>query len=100
MAGEFYTHALWRVKEGKQKQFVEAWNALAQVFMKLPGTGQGTLIQSISDPALFYSFGPWEGLDAIEAMRRDPDAQKVIQDVRELCDVAVPGSYRLVLQVG
>jgi quinol monooxygenase YgiN len=100
MAGEFYTHALWRVKEGKQEQFVEAWKTLAQVFMKLPGTGQGTLIQSISDPALFYSFGPWESVDAIEAMRRDPDALRAIQDLRELCEEATPGSYRLVLQVG
>ena len=100
MTEMFYTHALWRVKPGHQDEFVEAWKALGQVFARLPGSGQGTLIQSISDATLFYSFGPWSSLEAIEAMRGNADAQKGIQRIRELCDEAVPGSYRVVGQVG
>ena len=46
MTDEFYTQALWRVKPGRQEEFVEAWKSLGQIFAKLPGSGQGTLIQS------------------------------------------------------
>jgi heme-degrading monooxygenase HmoA len=99
MTNKFYTHALWRVKPGQQPQFVEAWTALGQIFAKLPGCGPGTLIQSISDATLFYSFGPWSSLQAIEAMRRDPDALNGIQRVKELCDEAVPGTYQVVGEV-
>ena len=99
MTEQFYTHALWRVKPGQQEVFVEAWKALGQIFAKLPGSGKGTLIQSISDDTLFYSFGPWSSLESIEGMRRDADARKGIQRLEELCDEAAPGTYRVVGQV-
>jgi len=100
MADKFYTHALWRVKPGREGEFIEAWKALGAIFAKLPGSGQGTLIQSVSDPALFYSFGPWNSLEAIEAMRSDPASQNGIHKLRDLCDEAMPGTYRVAGEVG
>jgi heme-degrading monooxygenase HmoA len=101
MEGQYYTHALWRVKTGQEERFVEAWKALAQVFSGLPGSsGRGTLIRSVSDPTLYYSFGSWASLEAIEAMRSDPASRESIQQLRELCEEAVPGTYRVVLEVG
>lgn len=34
MDSKVYTHAMWRVKPGKQQEFIGAWDAMAQVFKK------------------------------------------------------------------
>jgi hypothetical protein len=95
-----YTHALWRVKEGKADEFVAAWNRLPEVFAKLaePPVG-GTLIKSLDDPHVFYSFGPWRGLAAVSAMRADSDCQEAFRRLVELCDEAQPGAYRLIADI-
>jgi hypothetical protein len=68
-----YTLALWRVKEGREVEFVEAWKGLSDYFLDLPNPpGTGTLIRSAEDPRLFYSFGPWRSLEDIQRMRSDP----------------------------
>lgn len=96
----YYTHAMWKVKEGKEEEFVRAWEALGYVFTALPNASKhGTLIQSVTDPTLFYSFGPWESLEAISAMRSDPQAQLAIRAVVDLCEQATPGNYRVVRQI-
>jgi quinol monooxygenase YgiN len=70
------------------------------VFAQLPHplNGKGTLIQSLTEPGLFYSFGPWESLADIQAMRDHPQAQESINQLRALCTEATPGSYRLVAE--
>src|SRR5437870_13550836 len=95
----YYTHALWRVKPGNEDAFIAAWKAIGDAFSALPGVGHGTLIQSLTDPALFYSFGPWNSLEDIQAMRSDPAAQEAMRKARELCEEAAPGSYRLIAHV-
>ncbi|HYO49774.1 MAG TPA: antibiotic biosynthesis monooxygenase [Chloroflexia bacterium] len=100
MEEAFYTHALWRVKPGHEEEFIAAWKALADAFSHLPDPpSHGTLIQSLTDPTLFYSFGPWDKLEDIEAMREDPQARQAIQDVMALCTEATPSSYRVVAEI-
>jgi heme-degrading monooxygenase HmoA len=97
----FYTHALWRVQEGREAEFIEAWCAMGDLFSGLTSaTGQGLLIQSITDPTLFYSFGPWDSLEEIQAMRANPTAQEAMRRVMSVCIEATPGAYRVVAQVG
>lgn len=101
MTETIYTLGVWRVKPEHEAEFVTAWKALGQIFAQLPAppNGVGTLIQSMTEPALFYSFGPWPSLEAVQAMRQDPAAQAGIDRLRELCTEAIPGSFRLVAQV-
>ena len=95
-----YTLGVWRVKPGNETAFIAAWRALSRIFADLPQPpgGKGTLIQSLSDPTLFYSFGPWSSLDAIQAMRGNQQAQAGIAALRELCTEATPGSFRVVAE--
>ena len=95
-----YTLGVWKVKAGQEAAFIAAWKQLGEMFRELeqpPGTG--TLIQSLSDPALFYSFGPWTRLEDVEEMRSNPRAQAAIQRLIALCTEATPGTFRVVAEV-
>jgi heme-degrading monooxygenase HmoA len=59
-----YTLAAWRVQEGRQQAFISAWKGLGEAFNSLSDPpGKGVLIQSTSDPTLFYSFVPWNSME-------------------------------------
>lgn len=98
MRGDFYTLGVWRVKPGKHGEFIGAWQSLGTIFKHLPHppSGKGTLVQSVADPNLFYSFGPWETVDHVQAMRENQEAQRGIQALRELCTEAIPGTFHIV----
>lgn len=70
---------------------------IGKIFAELPDppAGRGTLIQSLGDPALFYSFGPWSRLEDVEAMRENARAQEAIGRLTALCTDASPGSFRV-----
>ena len=97
MPPEVMTLGMWRIKPEQQAAFVSAWKRLGETFARLPHPpGKGTLVQSTSDPTLFYSFGPWSSLTDIEAMRSNPEAQTAITALKALCTEAIPGAYRVV----
>lgn len=100
MNNQVYTHARWYVKEDRQDEFIAAWQSLGSIFGALPHppVGKGVLVQSTSDPKLFYSFGPWQSVEHVENMRNDPDAQAGIHRLVELCTEASPGTFRVVAE--
>ncbi len=99
MTEQVYTLGEWHVKEGRQEGFIAAWKALGEVFGDLEEPpGRGTLVQSASDPLLFYSWGPWPSMEAVEAMREDPRAQEGIGEIVAHCTEATPGAFRVVAE--
>ena len=100
MAEQIFTLGVWRVAPESQADFIEAWKDLGEVFSRLPSPpiGKGTLLQSLAEPDLFYSFGPWPSLEAVQSMRENPAAQTGIERIRQLCTEAVPGSFRVVAE--
>jgi len=101
MESDIYTVGVWKVKLGQQAEFIAAWKALGDYFYSLPKPpGPGTLVQSLDDPALFYSFGPWRSLEDIQAMRSDPRTPEKIGKLAALCEEAKPGAFRVVASVG
>ena len=97
---DIYTLARWRVKAGKEDAFVEGWKNLGRFFASLPNPpGPGTLVQSVEDPSLFHSFGPWRSLDDVEAMRDHAEFDEALARLRVLCEEATPGAYRVVARV-
>lgn len=101
MKEAYYTHALWHVKEGKINEFIAAWQQFGKALSQVPNSPpvQGTLVQSLSDPLVFYSFGPRESLEDINAMRSDEGVKKALAVILELCQEAKPGNYKTVLQL-
>ena len=100
MEDPVYTLGVWRIKERHEAEFVAAWKDLGRVFASLPQppSGKGLLIQSTTDPTLFYSFGPWRRAEDIAAMRADASAQSGIKRIRGLCIEATPGTFRFVAE--
>jgi hypothetical protein len=98
MTGKIYTLAQWRVASGRETDFVNAWKALGTVFRGLPRppTGEGTLLQSLAEPTLHYSFGPWGSAEDVAAMRKDDNAKEAIRQVMACCDEALPGAFRVI----
>ena len=96
-----YTHAMWKVKPGMQEKFITAWEQLAKLFSSLPQppVEKGVLIQSLNDQTLYYSFGPWEKMDDLTAMRNNEDVQKAMQQLRQLCEEMTPGAYKLIREI-
>ncbi len=100
MRDGFYTLASWHIQEGQEEKFVRIWkDELAHAFSNANPKAQGTLIQSLEDPRQFYSFGPWESLEEMEAARRDEQVRAAIGKLLALCDSATPGPYRVVLTI-
>lgn len=96
----YYTLGKWKVKKENEAKFVESWSKLGEVFGKLNEPPlYGTLIQSIDDPTLFYSFGPWTSLESINHMRSDTASMAAIKEVMSFCDEAAPGNYKLVKEI-
>ena len=100
MSDRFYTLALWRVKEGHEDEFLRVWREeLASAFRNVDPAAQGTLIQSLEDPHLFYSFGPWDSLEQMQIARSDPHTRAALGHLIALCDEAKPGPFRVVLTI-
>jgi hypothetical protein len=97
MSDEIYTLGAWKVKEGSESEFVDAWRALGAHFGDLPNPpGVGTLLQSINDPRQFYSFGPWRSIGDVVEMRETVGTAEEIAKLVALCDEANPGTFRVV----
>ncbi len=100
MGDGFYTLASWYIQEGREEEFLRIWKEeLAGAFLKANPKAHGTLIQSLEDPRQFYSFGPWESLEQMEAARRDAQVRVAIGKLLAVCDRATPGPYRVVLTI-
>ena len=101
MADQPYTLARWHVAAGNEDAFVAAWHELAAFFLSLKAPPRwGTLLRSVDDPRLFYSFGPWPSMETIAAMRGHPGAAGAIGRLEALCAEAELGTYLVAATAG
>jgi heme-degrading monooxygenase HmoA len=99
--GQLYTHGRWVVKEGQQIAFESAWRDLAEwTNANIEGAvaGEARLLQDLDDPRLFYSFGPWETLEKVDAWRATAGFQERVTRIRELIESFEPRTMRVVVQ--
>ncbi|MGD8406911.1 MAG: antibiotic biosynthesis monooxygenase [Anaerolineales bacterium] len=83
---QLYTLGTWKVKLGKEAEFVEAWQAFADwTSLNQPGAGEGILLQNEDRPDLFISFGPWESAENVVHWRAQPEFQDFLSNARDLC---------------
>lgn len=67
---DMFTYGRWTVVEGKDEDFIRAWNDLAQwTSDNIEGAGWAKLLRDGEDRNLFLSFGTFDNLEAIQAWR-------------------------------
>jgi hypothetical protein len=97
MNDEFYTLALWKIKDGNEDEFLYVWeNELVSEYLKFNPYSRATLIQSMENPNLYYSFDPWASLDRMQSARSDIKVRSALSKLVALCVEAKPGTFKKV----
>lgn len=100
MEGQPFTLARYRVKTGREEDFMERWRDLVRAFYRLPASPLwGTLIRSRSNAQEFYAFGPWREDAHVAAMRADPTIKQAFARIAELCEDMDSGDYTVIEHV-
>ena len=81
-----YTHGMWHVKEGREEEFVAAWQAFAQMGMDIAGAQGVRLIQDLDRKNIFFSFGGWDTVEKVQAFREDQAFQAAVDKMSEMLD--------------
>lgn len=95
-----YTHVTWRAKPGREQEFIDAWNALGDLFSALEQPPiEVTLIRRADDGTLFQSIGSWRSLEDAQAVSDSPAAMDALANIARLCDEGMPSVYEVVRRV-
>jgi len=91
-----YTHTTWRVKPGREDDFVERWAEWAD-WSHLEGLHEDALLlRDLESPQTFVSFGPWASIDVIRGWRARPGYQERVERLREVLDSFEPRTLDVV----
>ena len=84
---QVFTHGRWVVKPGREDDFVAAWRDFADwTTANIEGSSRAWLLRDRGQPNRFFSFGPWESLEAIEMWRARPEFQERVGGIQELLE--------------
>jgi heme-degrading monooxygenase HmoA len=88
---EPWTHGRWRVKPGREQEFVEAWRELAEWSLKeFPEARGAKLLRDRDQPNRFYSFGVWDSDEAVARWRAHSGFSEAIERMSELIEELEP----------
>ncbi len=100
MKEDFYTLTSWKIKEDSQEEFLYIWEKeFAPEFIKLNPYSKLSLLQSLENPNIFYSFGPWVNLEQMQAARASDKYRSTISKLVSLCVEARPGSFKNIFSI-
>lgn len=96
-----YTRGIWRVKPGRDKEFIEAWRDLAEwATAEHDPHGWGKLLKDEDAPGQYLSVGEWRDKGVIEAWRQSSGFQMRMAEIRELVVEMDIHTLDLVAEVG
>lgn len=91
-----YTHTTWRVKPGREDDFVERWAEWIDWSHRQGLREHALLLRDAETPGTFLSFGPWENVDAVQAWRSLPGYHERVDRLREVLDEFEPRTLEVV----
>ena len=96
-ANSFYTLAIWNVKSGMEKEFINEWAAFAKwINNTISETGTGYLLQDMATPLKFISFGPWSNEQTMQQWGENNEFRNHVIKLIELCDDFQPNNLKVV----
>lgn len=82
-----YTVGLWTVKTGMEKEFLKRWQRFAEWSIEgQQGAIEATMVNDLDNPQRFVSFGQWQSVKHIEAWRDNPERERRLAGLEELCE--------------
>jgi quinol monooxygenase YgiN len=95
-----YSCGVWIVKEGKEKEFKQRWQAGADIgALENPGV-KFMLLQDRDDPRRFISLGEgWRNVEQLEAARSMPAYQDAMADTWRVLESGDLSILNLVAEV-
>lgn len=100
MKDDFYTLTSWKIKNENLNEFLHTWETeLAPAFVKLNPYSKITLIKSLENPNIYYSFGHWISLELMQSARANNEYRTAISKLISLCDEARPGSFKKIFSI-
>ena len=97
---ETYTAGSWKVKAGEEREFVDAWREFASWASGKPGVGTLRLTRDLGEQGRFFSFAPWESIEAIQAWKGSDDFKERIGRVKAHTDDFKASELELETAVG
>jgi hypothetical protein len=80
-----WTHGVWKVKPGREDEFVSAWRTMAREAMEtFDPPGPPHLFRDRDDPHIFRSFGPWNDAETVRRFRES--IKPHLERIQELTD--------------
>jgi heme-degrading monooxygenase HmoA len=89
-SGDLYTHTRWRVKPGREDEFVDRWHEWIDWSHRQGLRAQALLLRDLENHDTFISFGPWENVTAVSSWRSLPGYQERVERLRETVDSFEP----------
>ena len=97
---ETYTNGIWRVKDGREDEFVAAWTEFVSWAKEQPGSQTFRLVRDVEDPSRFMSFAAWDSFEAQRAWKETDEFEVRMRRVREYVRAFEPSTFELVTEVG
>ena len=90
----------WKVKAGKESEFIERWTAwLKWTSENLPGFRSATLMRSQEDRTRFTSVSDWDDDASRTAWKNSPGFREKLPSVVALCDEFFGGDFEVAVDV-
>jgi heme-degrading monooxygenase HmoA len=91
-----YTHTTWRVKPGREDDFVRSWEEWVD-WSHLQGLHEeALLLRDVESPQTFVSFGRWESIDVARGWRAAPGYKERLARLQEALDGFEPRTLEVV----
>ena len=96
-----YTYADWRIKEGREDEFVRIWTEFVDwSATETDDALGGMLLQDSSDARRFISIGPWRTAEAAHEWFQRPELEIRSAGLREVAESFEPRFLNLRVQRG
>ena len=96
---ETYTAGMWQVRAGEEEAFIQAWRDFAAWASSRAGSGTLRLTRDVREPNRFFSFAPWEGIEAIHAWKASEEFKERIGRVKAHTDDFTAWEFELATTV-
>jgi heme-degrading monooxygenase HmoA len=94
---ETYTLGIWKVKPGKETEFISEWTSFANwTNDNISEARKAYLLKDENFPLKFISFSPWKDEKAIDTWRGSEEFKAFVTKVNNLCDDFKPNQLKVV----